>query len=136
MAQQMKHGIDIAGRMAESGNYSETIIKIFETLSLPKMALLMLVVTMIAFYATTFDALTMVVPAYSYKELSAEKELSRKVRAFWAVLFITLPIALIYVDNSIGSLQSVSIIAVFPIGLIIIAIIVSFFKDAREYLRK
>lgn len=132
----MKHGIDIAGRMAESGNYSETIIKIFETLSLPKMALLMLVVTMIAFYATTFDALTMVVPAYSYKELSAEKELSRKVRAFWAVLFITLPIALIYVDNSIGSLQSVSIIAVFPIGLIIIAIIVSFFKDAREYLRK
>lgn len=132
----MKHGIDIARRMAESKNYSETIIKIFETLPLPRLALLMLVVTMIAFYATTFDALTMVVPAYSYKELSAEKELSRKVRAFWAVLFIMLPIALIYADNSIGSLQSASIIAAFPIGLIIVAIIVSFFKDARECLRK
>jgi len=136
LAQQMKHGIDIAGGMAESGNYSEVIIKIFETLPLPKLALLMLVVTMIAFYATTFDALTMVVSAYSYKELPAEKEPSRKIRAFWAVLFIMLPIALIYADNSIGSLQSVSIIAAFPIGLIIVAIIVSFFKDAKEYLRK
>ncbi|MDE7273084.1 MAG: BCCT family transporter [Lachnospiraceae bacterium] len=136
LAQQMKHGIHISGRMMESGNYSEAIIKIFGTLPLHKLALLMLVVTMIAFYVTTFDSLTMVVSAYSYKELPAGKEPAREVRAFWAVLFIMFPIALIYADNSIGSLQSVSIIAAFPIGLIIVAIIVSFFKDAGEYLEK
>ena len=33
------------------------------------------------------------------------------------------------------SLQSVSIIAAFPIGFIILLIIVSFFKDANSYLK-
>lgn len=91
---------------------------------------------MIAFYATTFDALTMVVSGYSYKTLPIQKEPSKKVRAFWAVLFILFPIALIYADNSISSLQSVSIIAAFPIGLIICAILVSFFKDIKDYISK
>ena len=36
---------------------------------LANIGLLLLAVTMIAFYATTFDALTLVVSAYSYKEL-------------------------------------------------------------------
>ncbi len=136
LAQQMKHGIDITGYIAADGDYAKAIIRIFGTLPLPKLALLLLVVTMIAFYATTFDALTMVVSGYSYKTLPIQKEPSKKVRAFWAVLFILFPIALIYADNSISSLQSVSIIAAFPIGLIICAILVSFFKDIKDYISK
>ena len=90
---------------------------------------------MIAFYSTTFDALTMVVSTYSYKKLALSKEPDRKIRTFWAVTFILLPIALIFAENSMYSLQSVSIIAAFPIGIIIMIIIISFFKDAGEYLK-
>lgn len=128
LAQQMKHGVNIADSMAADGNYAAAIIRVFGTLPLPKLALLLLAVTMVAFYATTFDALTMVVSAYSYKELPAWKEPSRKIRAFWSVLFILFPIALIYADNSIGSLQSVSIIAAFPIGMVIAVILISFLR--------
>lgn len=49
-------------------------------------------------------------------------------------MFILLPIALIFSENSMSSLQSVSIIAAFPIGIIIILITASFFKDASAYL--
>lgn len=35
-----------------------------------------------------------------------------------------------------NSLQSVSIIAAFPIGIIILIIVASFFKDASSYLRE
>ncbi|NLB21369.1 MAG: BCCT family transporter, partial [Clostridium sp.] len=55
-------------------------------------------------------------------------------RAFWAILFILFPIALIFSENSMYSLQSVSIIAAFPIGFIILIIISGFFKDASRYL--
>ena len=89
---------------------------------------------MIAFYATTFDALTMVISSYSYKRLEAGKEPGKRVRTFWAILFILLPIALIFSDNSINSLQSVAIIAAFPIGLIVLLIVGSFLKDASAYL--
>ena len=134
LSQQMKGTIDIAGEIAAGGDVSAAILEIFHTLPLPELGLLILVVTMIAFYATTFDALTMVVSSYSYKKLDVDQEPDKRVRTFWSVLFILFPIALIFSENSISSLQSVAIIAAFPIGLIVIAIVVSFFKDARKYL--
>lgn len=135
LAQQMKHGLDVSGYIAEGGDYSQAIMKIFDTLPLTSMGLILLVITMVAFYSTTFDALTMVVSSYSYKELEVDAEPDKRVRTFWAVMFIILPIALIFSENSMYSLQSVSIIAAFPIGFIVLLIVASFFKDAKEYLK-
>lgn len=136
LAQQLKHGLDITGFVAAGGDYSEAIMKIFDTLPLTEVGLILLAVTMIAFYSTTFDALTMVVSSYSYKRLKPEQEPDKRVRTFWAVVFILLPIALIFSENSMHSLQSVSIIAAFPIGIIILIIAASFFKDASGYLQE
>lgn len=134
LACQMKHGLDVSGFIADGGSYSEAILKIFDTMPLHKLGLLLLVVTMIAFYSTTFDSITMVVSCYSYKTLPVSQEPDKRIRTFWAVLFILFPIALIFAENSMYSLQSVSIIAAFPIGFIIMLIVVSFFRDAKEYL--
>lgn len=134
LAQQMKHGLDTAGYIADGGSIPTAIIQIFETLPLPAVALALLFITMVAFYSTTFDALTLVVSTYSYKELKEDEEPDKKIRTFWAILFILFPIALIFAKNSLSSLQSVAIIAAFPIGLIVIMILVSFFKDAGKYL--
>lgn len=134
MAQQLKHGVDVSGFIAAGGDYSEAILKIFDTLPLSSIGLVLLVVTMIAFYSTTFDALTMVVSSYSYKKLPVDAEPDKRVRTFWAIMFILFPIALIFAENSMYSLQSVSIIAAFPIGFIVLLIVVSFFKDARRFL--
>lgn len=136
MAQQMKHGLDVSGFIAQGMPYAEAILKIFDTLPLPLIALLLLCGNMISFYATTFDALTMVVSSYSYKSLPIGQEPAKEVRIFWAILFILFPIALIFSENSMYNLQSVSIIAAFPIGFIIILIVLSFFKDARKYLER
>ena len=53
-----------------------------------------------------------------------------------AIIFILFPIALIFAENSMYSLQSVAIIAAFPIGFIILLIVISFFKDANKYLQE
>lgn len=106
------------------------------TFSLASLGLLLLVITMIAFYSTTFDALTMVVSSYSYKKLDVDEEPDKKIRVFWAIIFILFPIALIFAENSMYSLQSVAIIAAFPIGFIILLIVISFFKDANKYLQE
>ena len=136
LAQQVKHGVDISGFIAEGGSYSDAILKIFDTLPLGSFGLLLLAITMIAFYSTTFDSITMVVAAYSYKQLPVNAEPDKKVRTFWSVLFILFPIALIFAENSMYSLQSVSIIAAFPIGIVIVLITISFFKDAKDLLNE
>jgi len=134
LSQQMKHGLDISGFIAAGGEYSEAILRIFDTLPLSELGLILLIITMIAFYSTTFDSITMVVSSYSYKRLPIDDEPDKKIRTFWAVMFILFPIALIFAENSMYSLQSVAIIAAFPIGFIVILITVSFFKDAGKYL--
>lgn len=126
--------LDLMGLYAQSQDLYQTILSIFDTLPLANAGLILLGVTMIAFYATSFDALTMVASAYSYKELKDGEEPDRKVKLFWAILLILFPIALIFNDSSMANLQTVSIIAAFPIGFIILLIIVSFFRDAKAYL--
>lgn len=135
LAQQMKHGLDTVGFIAEGGSISEAVINIFDTLPLPALGIILLVITMIAFYSTTFDTLTMVVSSYSYKKLDVGQEPGKRIRTFWAILFILFPISLIFSENSMSSLQSVSIIAAFPIGIIIILIVASFIRDANNYLK-
>lgn len=134
LAQQIKHGLDVSGIIASTGDVTQGILNVFETLPFSHAGLILLCVTMIAFYATTFDALTMVISYYSYKRLEVGREPDKKVRTFWAIMFILFPIGLIFGENTMKSLQSVSIIAAFPMGIIIIMIAMSFFKDAKQYL--
>lgn len=136
LAQQLKHGVDIAGFIAGGHSYSEAILIIFDTMPLPQLGLLLLVITMIAFYSTTFDSITMVVSSYSYKQLDVDKEPHKIIRVIWSIIFILFPIGLIFSENSMYSLQSVSIIAAFPIGIIILLIVISFFKDAIKYIKE
>ena len=50
---------------------------------------------MIAFYSTTFDALTMVVSSYSYKKLDVDEEPDKKIRVFWAIIFILFAVGIV-----------------------------------------
>ncbi len=134
LAQQMKHGLDVVGVISNEGMY-EAILKIFETLPLPWIAIILLVVTMVAFYSTTLDGITYVASSYSYKQLSADAEPGRKVRTLWSIMLIMFPIALLFAENSLYSLQSVTIIAAFPVVILSVLITISFFKDAKKYLK-
>lgn len=129
------HGrLDILSVYAESGNLYTAIISILEQLPLSGFVLILLVLCMVTFYSTSFDSITLVASSYSYKELGNDADPDRRVKLFWAIFLILLPIALIFSENSMANLQTVSIIAAFPIGIIILLIIASFFKDARAYL--
>ena len=133
LAQQIKHGLDVTGFMENGGEMNDAILMIFDTLPLPVFALLLLVITMIAFYSTTLDGITYVTSSYSYKQISVEEEPSCKIRGFWSLMLIFLPIGLLFAENSLYSLQGVTIIAAFPVGILLIMIVVSFFKDCNEY---
>lgn len=136
LAQQLKHGVDVVGMIDAGGTYNDAILTILGTLPLPNIALLLLVITMVMFYSTSFDTLTIIASIYSYKRLGADKEPHKAIRTLWAIMFILFPIGLIFSENSMYGLQSVSIIAAFPIGIIICIMIWSFFKDTNLYLKE
>lgn len=131
---QMTGELDLMSLYQATGDIYTVIITIMQTLPMSQAGLILLAVTMIAFYATSFDALTLVAASYSYKKLPNNTEPHRMVKLFWAILLMLLPMALIFSENSMTNLQTVSIIAAFPIGIIMLLIIGSFFKDASAYL--
>lgn len=133
---QMRGKLDAMGLYASTGDLYRTIMAIVDTLPVPQAVLVLLVVSMIAFYATSFDSITLVASAYSYRQIGEDEEAGNGMKLFWAVLLILLPIVLLFNDSSMKNLQTVSMIAAFPVGLVIMLIIASFFKDTKEYVKK
>ncbi len=124
--------MDVLALYGENGNLYQTILAVIHTLPVPRLVLVLLVLSMISFYATSFDSITLVASAYSYREIREGEEAGRGMKLFWAILLILLPMALIFSENSMNNLQTVSMIAAFPIGIVIVLIIASFIKDARS----
>ena len=132
---QMRGVFDVTGFFTRSGgDLYATVIAIIQNLPAWRFVLILLVCSMVAFYATSFDSITLVASQYSYRELREGQEAGKKMKLFWAVLLIMLPMALIFSEGSMNNLQTVSIIAAFPLAAVICLIIASFVKDARVYL--
>lgn len=136
LGMQLTGAFDAIGTYEQSGNLYSTIIEIIKTLPCHQIVLILLIVSMISFYSTSFDSITLVASAYSYKQIGDQEEASTKMKFFWAILLILLPIALLFNESSMANLQSVSIIAAFPIAIVIIMIIASFIKDAKNYIKE
>lgn len=120
----------------KSGDLYEVIISIIRTLPCAPLVLVLLLLTMIAFYATSFDSIALIASCYSYHRLKEDETPHRVVELMWCVLLILLPIALVFSDSSMSNLQSVSIIAAFPVGAVIVLIVASFLKDAKKYMEE
>ncbi len=133
---QMMGKFDVLGLYEATGDLYQTVIGVIGTLPAHTLVLALLIVSMIAFYATSFDSITLVAAAYSYKRLEDDTEVSGRMKFFWALLLIMLPIALIFSEGSMNNLQTVSIIAAFPIAAVICLIIASFIRDAKGYLAR
>lgn len=123
---------DLAGMLAEGAAPSDVILTVFDQLPVTEIALVVLILAMVAFYSSTFDAITLVVASYSERDLVEGKEPRKKLRAFWAVVFLLLPIALLFSESTLSNLQTISIIAALPLGIIMILIVASFFKELKR----
>ena len=78
-----------------------------------------------------FDSIALTASCYSYHRLGENEMPHKIIQLMWCILLILLPIALIFAESSMNSLQTVSIIAAFPIGIVMILIVWSFMKDGK-----
>ena len=136
LGKQISGAADFIGMYQETGDLYAVIISIIRTLPCAPFVLLLLLITMIAFYATSFDSIALIGSCYSYHRLGEDESPHKMIQLMWCILLILLPIALVFSDSSMSNLQSVSIIAAFPIGAVIVLITLSFMKDASKFLKE
>lgn len=136
MGLQMSGAVDFISNYLASGDMYGLIVSMIETMPFSKVIMVVVLLTMIAFYATSFDSIALTASCYSYHSLKEDEQPHKAVQLMWCILLILLPIALLFADSSMSNLQSVSIVAAFPIGIVIVLISMSFLKDAEQYLKE
>lgn len=136
MGLQTSGAVDFIAQYNAEGDLYGLIISIIQTLPCAPFVFVLLLVTMIAFYATSFDSIALTASCYSYHRLEDGKSPHRLIQLMWCILLIVLPVALVFSESSMSNLQSVSIVAAFPIGIVIVLIAVSFMKDAKQYIQE
>lgn len=133
-------GLQVSGKAdyitpyLESGDIYETIISMIDSIPLAPVVLVVVLITMMLFYATSFDSIALTASCYSYHRLDKDEMPHKGIQLIWCILLILLPIALVFAESSMNNLQSVSIVAAFPIAAVLVLIVVSFMKDAKKYL--
>lgn len=130
---QVSGGADFIAQYAADGDLYGLILNIINTMPAAKFILVVTMLCMIAFYATSFDSIAYTAACYSYKKLGENEHPHKLVSLLWCILLIVLPIALVFSESSMNNIQSISIISAFPIGIIMIIMIWGFFKDLKKH---
>ena len=134
MGMQVTGAADFIAQYNETGDLYAMIVSIIKTMPAAPVIMVVVLLTMVAFYATSFDSIALTASCYSYHRLNDGEQPHKLIQLMWCILLIMLPIALLFAESSMSNLQSVSIVAAFPIAVVIILIALSFLKDARKYL--
>ena len=127
--EQIRGIINVTALLSKDVSYPVIITTLFRTLPHYEWGLIILSGAMIGLYCTVFDSITMVISKYSYKNLLVEETPSKKMRAFWAIAFSIFPLVLILTGESVYNIQSVAIIAALPTSIVMILIVISFYKS-------
>ena len=125
---------DFIAMYQADGDLYALILNIIDTMPAADFILILTLICMIAFYATSFDSIAYTAACYSYKNLGEDEHPHKLIELLWCLLLIVLPIGLVFSESSMSNIQSVSIISAFPIGIIMIIMIWSFIKDAKAYM--
>ena len=133
---QSAQAADFISQYQASGDLYGLILNIVDTMPIAPFVLVLILVTMIAFYATSFDSIAYTAASYSYKHLGENEKPGKFITLLWCLLLIVLPVALVFSESSMSNIQSVSIISAFPIGIIMILMIWAFIKDAKKYMKE
>lgn len=136
MGMQLASKMDFITPYLENGDMYGMIVNIIKTMPGASFIMVLVLLTMVAFYATSFDSIALTASCYSYHTLKDDEQPNKAIQLMWCILLILLPIGLLFAESSMNNLQSVSIVAAFPIGIVIVMIVISFLKDAKEYVKK
>ena len=119
--------VDMAKMLAD-GQGTEAIVAALSTIPFGNIIMVILSVCMLILMATTLDGSAFALATNAQKTGKS----SQLLRVFWCVSLTLLPLALMYVDAPVNTLQTCTLIFSIPIIIILFIMIRAFFKSLKE----
>lgn len=134
LSQQISGNVDLVKMYSSGIPTGSIIIEIFKTFPsiLPQILMALIAIIMMMQNATTLDSIILITSESSYRSVIDQRNPSKRMKIYWSLLFMILPIIFILNHNTISSLQTVLIFLGLPMSLVLLGIIVLFVKDLKR----
>ncbi len=136
IAKQTKGVFDFIGLYNSTGDMYSVITSTLSLLPFKEIVLIIMLLSMICFTATSLDSMSLTCSYYSYKNIKNTENPHKALRLMWAIILILLPLFITFSETSYENIQNIAVIAGFFGGVIIVLVVVSFFIDASKYLKE
>ncbi len=129
--QQLTGKLDLVKTLAEQG--PETVVSQL-VLSLPmgKGMLLLWTITGLTFLITTLDSVVFTLAVSTTYKIKENESPTKRLRLFWSVLMIMIPVGLMYAGAPMATLQACTVLTAVPLCFITVITILSGYRYLQE----
>lgn len=107
------------------------------TLPFAKVAMILYLVVIILFLATTLDATSFTLSSTITKKLANGEEPNKKLKFVWCLLLVAIPVALAYMGTDISTIKAIVLATGLPLILILVIIYHGFLRElVKDFGRK
>lgn len=133
---QAKHQFDFLGLYLRSTSGFDMAYELCARLPMKELVMLIMIVSMICFTASSLDSLSLSASYFSYKKITHKDVPDKKIRLMWAVALMALPFFITLSNMDYSIIQDIVILFGVVAGILLILLVVAFFKDANKYLKE
>ncbi len=136
MAQELFHGMDFSGALGEVGNNGVTLM-VLKTLPLSKVCIFVFMILVFFNLASTVTANGTSLSMYTSVGLKPDDEPNPLFKTFWCVMFLVIPLGIIFLENSVEGLnvlstvQSMITISSLPVLIALATLFISAWKAIK-----
>lgn len=136
MGQELFHGLKVSEAIAAIGNDGATLM-VLQTLPFPKLAGFVFLILVFFNLATSATGSGLALSMYTSQGLKADAEPDPRLKAFWCLLFLVLPVGILLLERAIPGLnvlktiQSMITVSSIPAFAVLIALFWGFIKVFR-----
>ena len=127
-AARMEGILDVP-QMLTDGRGAEIATATLNTLPFSKFAIVLYLVVIILFLATTLDATSFTLSSTITRKLGVNYEPGKAIKGIWCLILVALPIAMAYIGTDIGTIKSIVLATGLPLILILVIANHGFLKE-------
>jgi len=128
--QQMKlQGVLDVPAMLASGQAEEIATATINTLPFSKIAMVLYLVVIILFLATTLDACSFTLSSTVSKKLKGDEEPNKALKFAWCIILVGIPIGVSYIGTDINTIKSIVLTTGLPLVVILFVVYYGFLRE-------
>lgn len=134
---ELHQGINLSSAIGQIGNSGVTL-KILETLPLAPICIAIFMILVFFNLATTATANGTALSIYTSLGLSRSEEPSSQYKVFWSLLFLVIPVGMLFLEhivpglNILSTIQSMITVSAIPVLFALAVLFTSFFKAINQ----